>query len=337
MRTLRLTALGGAILVGTTGCDYSGDWLFAGEVENVPGIYHIFNEEDGTEYLVPFSATTEEELRAGTIYGEVGATSGATRGGVTFNFIGTGGPVCVFTDPETIFWNTQVAAIPDDTQRAWSYPDNPYDDGDLDVYVGLSAYYTGSPGLTVGDFVVSYTDSLGNEVPIELSECTNLDLFDDPGGFSGRASSELCNLPFTSEGISYTGLLQTFSTPLDDDRLGYGLILFDGTCDEMVSLVGASEAASGTLECVILGESLIPFDNPESLYYTGYEPTNTWSGATAAESEFCLNTEADMRAFCRAEASDKEAVGGCEFNTVTDEARRCYCGDPNDVPDPGAG
>ena len=184
---IKTTALLVASAATLGACDYTGDWLFAGFVEGIPGVYHIY-AEDGGQYLTPIPRdSSADEIEAATMYLEIGPEPGAALGGVTFNFLGTGGPVCVFVDPETAAWNNSVAAEQDEVQRAWSYPDNPFDDGDLDVFVGLSAYYNGSPGVAMGDFRVTYSDSLGNEVPIELSECSNTNVFDDPGRFfSGR-------------------------------------------------------------------------------------------------------------------------------------------------------
>lgn len=336
---IKTTALLVASAATLGACDYTGDWLFAGFVEGIPGVYHIY-AEDGGQYLTPIPRdSSADEIEAATMYLEIGPEPGAALGGVTFNFLGTGGPVCVFVDPETAAWNNSVAAEQDEVQRAWSYPDNPFDDGDLDVFVGLSAYYNGSPGVAMGDFRVTYSDSLGNEVPIELSECSNTNVFDDPGRFfSGRGMPELCNLSYTDPGISYTAALSTFSTPLDDDRLGYGLLLFDGTCDTLLETMSATEGDSATLECVILGESLLPEPNPTSYGpYYGYDPSRAWPTVAAFEAEFCRSITGNMRKFCRDEADAKEEAGlECDWQTPNSIDDRCFCGDPNDVPESGA-
>ena len=102
-------------------------------------------------------------------YGLLGQAPTGVKGGATFTFRGTGDRVCIVTDPETVFWNTAVASVnPDDK---YSYADLEQDDGDIDLFAGLSSYYTGSPGVELGDFKGFYTDSLGNSVAIEYGEC----------------------------------------------------------------------------------------------------------------------------------------------------------------------
>ncbi len=331
------------LLFSGVACDYSGDWLFAGAVEGVPSVMHIY-AEDGSELLVPTQATTIEELREGIIYAEVGPTGDAKLGGTTLNFLGTGGPVCIFVDPETVYWNWTINPKPNSFQKQFNYPDNIFDDGDVDLFVGLSAYYTGSPGVAVGDFVVNYSDSLGNEVPIELSECANLGYRGQLNAHAGRGFPEYCSIQFTDPGVSYTALLQTFSTPLDDDRLGYGLIVFDGTCNGLVSLTTGGNMADtafdpAQLECVINGESIIPrpIKDNELTYCTGAGCADSWAGSIEFETEFCAGSSADMRKFCRREASQKFDEGiECTLEEVESIDSRCFCGDENDLPLAGA-
>lgn len=336
-------AVGALLFASTVGCDYTGDWLFAGAVEGVPGVMHI-NAEDGSEVLIPLLATSSDEIFAGTIYGEIGPTGTAMQGGATFNFEGTGGPVCVFVDPETAFWNWSVSPKPDVIQQAWNYPDNVYDDGDIDLYVGLSAHYTGSPGVEIGDFIVSHTDDLGNEIPIEFSVCTNIGLLGQVNAHAGRGSPEFCDIDFTDPGVPYTGLLQTFSTPLDDDRLGFGLVVYDGTCASLIQQItglppSSQNDAPHALECVIPGESVVPrpIKEGEPTYCTGAGCLDSWAGVAEFEAEFCLGAASDMRKFCRKEADEKfEADQECQITEVLDIDGRCFCGDINDLPQPGA-
>lgn len=336
---ITLTAL---LFAAGFGCDYSGDFLFAGTVENVPGIMHLEGDDD--LFIVPLQAQDADQVKAGIIYGEIGPTGTAETGGATFNFRGTGGPVCVFVDPETVFWNWSVSPVPSDVARPWNYPDNVYDDGDIDLFVGLSAYYTGSPGVQVGDFFVNYTDSLGNDVAVELSECSNIGFQGQTNAHAGRGFPEFCNLNFTDPGVSYTGLLQTFSTPLDDDRMGFGLIVFDGTCQQLIQIttgVGPqtqSDQPHGQ-ECVITGESIIPrpIGNNEVTYCTGEGCKDPWAGSVEFETEFCLGGLGDMRRFCRQESSQMFDAGlDCEREVIENPDSRCYCGDINDLPQPGA-
>jgi hypothetical protein len=330
-RTIKLS-LAGAMLAAGTGCDYTGDWLFAGAVEGVPGIIHIFNQ-DGGEYLVPSTATSMEELRDDMIYGEIGPTGGVARGGMTVNFQGTGGPVCVFVDPETVFWSWSIDPKAVDLAKQFNYPDNIYDDGDIDIFVGLSAHYTGSPGVEVGDFEVSYTDSLGNEVPLELSVCTNIGWRDQDGAHAGRGFPEFCSVDFTDPGVSYTALLQTFSTPLDDDRLGYGLFLWDGDCDDMIAMAAAEDAAAQ--ECIVMGESIFPAGDAAPRW--GYDASRAWNGSEAVEVEFCKGLSSDLRSFCKDEAKAMANAGlECQTFDLTSPDNRCYCGDLDLIPEPGA-
>lgn len=323
-------------------CDYTGDFLFAGVVENVPGVMHIEGEDD--LFITPVQADNTEDLRNAIIYGEIGPTGTAATGGATFNFKGTGGPVCIFVDPETVFWNWSIAPVADSAARIWNYPDNVFDDGDIDLFVGLSAYYTGSPGLTVGDFFVNYSDSLGNDVAVELTECTNIGFQGQTNAHAGRGFPEFCSLNFTDPGVSYTGLLQTFSTPLDDDRLGFGLLVYDGTCQGLITLatgVGAQQQAdqAWSQECVITGESIIPrpIGANEVTYCTGEGCKDPWAGSIEFETEFCLGGQSDMRRFCRKEASDMFDAGiDCQIESIENPDARCYCGDEGDLPQPGA-
>lgn len=333
MKGYQLGALAAAIAI-TTGCDYTGDWLFPGNIEDVPGVIHIYNP-DGDLYLTPSEATTLDELRADTVYGELGPAGGVAFGGMTLNFLGNGGPMCVFVDPETVFWNWAISPNPTDRGRRMNYPDNIYDDGDLDLSIGLSAHYTGSPGVEIGDFRVSYTDSLGNEIPLELSVCTNIGVREQINAHAGRGFPEFCSIDVTDPGVSYTAVMKTFSTPLDDNRLGYGVVLWAGECDDLIGLAGASGLDDAAMECLLTGESIFPSGDPGPWF--GYDGSRAWNGSEAFEQEFCLSTEQDMRKFCRNEAKRMEEDGiDCEIEEVLNADARCYCGDPNTIPEPGA-
>ncbi|NCG18722.1 MAG: hypothetical protein GWP91_06895 [Rhodobacterales bacterium] len=328
-----------ALVIGSSGCDYTGDWLFAAKIDGVPGVIHVTPEAGDGEYLVPAVITSDEELRAATIYVELGPTGTVEQGGATFNFQGIGGPVCIWADPEVAFWSQAVATNPDELLKTWTYPDNGYDDGDIDLYAGLSAYYTGSPGVRVGDFEVSYTDSLGNPVPIELASCTSYGLFDQANAHSGRGYPEACDIDFTDLGVSYTGLLQSFSTPLDDDRLGVAFIVAEGTCAQLAGISSAGGAIEEfTAECLLMGEAMFPNDvQPDPGPHYGYDSARAWSGSEAFELAYCQGMDGNMKQFCRQEAEAKFDSGGiCEWSTLTDPANRCFCGDPLDTPSNGA-
>jgi hypothetical protein len=309
-----------------SGCDFSGDFLFPGLIDGVPPVY-VLTQEDGSLFE-PVDITSIDDVRANTLYAEVGPPINSEFGGVTLDFIGTGSDVCVWVDPETVFWNQAVAEnLQSDFARKWTYPDNFYDDGDIDLFAGLSVYYTGSPGETVGDFVVQYEDSLGNRVPVSLSECS----VGIGNAHAGRGFPESCTIRATDLGISYTVLMLTYSTPLDDDRLSYGVLLANGNCENLRTAAGGVTGLGD--ECLILGESMRP--QPVSNGYgpyMGFDNVDSWPGSVEFEQEFC-DPEARMRRFCNDEA---DAVGLCQWDEIENQDKRCYCGDPNDTPKGGA-
>lgn len=316
-------ALSGAA-VFAVGCDYTGDFLFANPTELVPGVQHL-----GT--LEPFDVTGPDDIRANAVYGEVGSTGSAAVGGVTFTFEGTGSAVCVFVDPELAFWNQAVSQ--NSPTVKFAYPDNVFDDGDIDLFAGFSVYYNGSPGQTVGNFEVQYEDSLGNKVPVELNECTIAGLNEPSGGHGGRGSPEYCAL-VTQPNVRYTVLLENFSTPLDDARLGYGVVLANGNCRQMLQTAGAISD-----ECVIIGEGIKPDDSwdyrDDPVRSVGLDDSIIWEGSLAFEEAFCLSASGPSTAlydYCKEEAENVEAQGA----SCADDDVRCYCGDPTDTPTGGS-
>ena len=165
-RTLLVSVIAMSALPG---CDYTGDFLFAGAIEGMEPIYHIY-AEDGGDFILPNEISNADEIPALTIYGEISPTGSSIKGGATFYFEGNGRDVCVWVDPETAFYSQVVDENGSQTGADlahFGYPNNTFDDGDFDLFIGKSVYYTGSPGEVIGDFVVAYTDSLGNEVPID--------------------------------------------------------------------------------------------------------------------------------------------------------------------------
>jgi hypothetical protein len=313
-------------LLALGGCDYTGEWLFAGENE-IPGVYII--EEDGGGPIVPRDISSAEDIVEATIYGEVGPSGTTERGGVTLEFVGTGEDICVWVDPETAYWNMAVGAQPVDYAKKWAYPDNIYDDGDIDLFVGLSVFYTGSPGERLGDFVVSYEDSLGNEVPISLSECNMTGYQGAKGVHAGRGTAEYCTIRNTDEGVSYTVVMETFAPPLDDDRLGFGVLIATGPCESVRRQIGADVAIHD--ECLIRGESMAPGGKDYGPWYGGSQ-IQSWPGSTDFEDRFC-DVEKNMKPFCEGELDE---VGSCSWNELPNDKTRCYCGDITDVPAGGA-
>ncbi len=318
---LRLAVVAG-LIGAAAGCDYSGDWLFAGAVEGVPGVAHLGD-------VVPAVVESGDDLDAAVIYGEVGPTGTAALGGVTLNFEGTGGSVCLWVDPEIVAWNQSVDAL--SPTPKWSYPDNVEDDGDLDMSAGLSVYYSGSPGETVGDFAVKYEDSLGEDVYIELSECTMAGYrggyASSGGAHAGRGMPEYCTLNATNPGVSYTVLLNAWSTPLDDDRLGYGVLVADGSCGNLSRNVGRVD------ECMIHGEAVQAVEGSTDIWYgRGEVPTRPdltvdgiegYDGPVDVESAFCGAVR--MKDWCLTEAEQRDC-----------SVEPCLCGDPTDTPAGGS-
>jgi hypothetical protein len=248
------------ILGSLAACDRSGDGLVPqpdGVYEPSPhlGSFAIMSAENVaalTEAGLPTSSTsakewcdsnTSEEGETLCHYGIVGQSEAGVKGGATLTFKGTGAEVCVVVDPETVFWNASVAAVAPDERYA--YPDLEEDDGDMDLFVGLSSYYTGSPGIEIGDFKGFYTDSLGTEIEIEYGECIQTSSYTNTA-HSGRASVEYCTINTRNrEGVEYTVVLESFSIPLDDGSLGFAAMVIDGACDDYLPN-----------ECLLSGESL---------------------------------------------------------------------------------
>ena len=312
-------------LVALTACDYSGDQFYGDVLPHVPGIVDLGNNTEVASVASP------AEIQAAAFYSELGNMGSVAQGGSTLNFLGTGGDVCVWVDPETLRWNQSVSAS--SPTEHFTYPDNIYDDGDIDLFGGLSVYYNGSPGETIGNFEVKYEDDLGNAIPIEFNECIISNFFGDPEGHSGRGAPEYCTLKNTIEGVPYTILFDQFLIPLDDDRLAYGVIIGQGTCDDMKRASGVDVD-----ECLILGESLRPVEASEHDYRE--EPIRArgqqqaadlaWTNAITFEQLYCdavVNRGTSLLDFCQEEAENND----CQAGDV-----RCFCGDPDATPTGGA-
>lgn len=315
-------------MVALAGCDYTGDWLFP-QSSAVPGILDL-----GT--LEPDTATTLDEVRSVIRYGEIGATGTAQIGGMSFDFTGTGRSVCIWVDPETVYWSQSVA---EQGERAWwAYPDNHDDDGDIDLFAGVSVYYSGSPGSEIGNFEVRYADDLGNEIPVEFNECVIKSEELEVGSHAGRGMAEFCTMPATQLGVDYTVVLETFSSPSDDSRLGYGLLFLEGDCDDLVALVDVEDLDSE--ECLIVGESIDPAQHEhdyeaEPFLAIGYDAAlpYAWRLSTTAEEAFCgaEQNKATLAEFCETEERAIPNRRDCDDPTF-----RCYCGDLAETPRGGA-
>lgn len=134
------------------------------------------------------------------------------RGGITGTFVANGGPVCVIVDPEGSFQGS-----------------NHLDDGDIDLFVGRAADYTGTPGLTIGSFSGEYVDALGVSHALNQNLCVQYDYFGLPGSHAGAAAPEFCEFN-TDAGVPYLVLGETFSVPPDDGMLTVSLQVRNGAC-----------------------------------------------------------------------------------------------------------
>jgi hypothetical protein len=230
-------------------------------------------------------------------YGQVGLTEiGGDLGGATFTFEGTGGDICLVVDPETVFWNQSVAA--DNARTNYSYPDLEEDDGDIDMFAGLSAYYTGSPGVEIGDFTGFYTDSLGNQIEIEYGLCTQVGAQGQDDSHAGRATPEYCNIDTSNYvGVEFTVVLETFSVPLDDGLLSFGVMAREGSC-------------SGITECSMLGESL---NDDGSVRDCTPQLEAAFCGQQTLESFCCVHPD-----MCGEDASINECESALEEAEVSD-------------------
>lgn len=247
-------------------------------------------------------------------YGEVGTDDLGVEGGATFTFTGTGGPVCLIVDPETVFWSHDLGASDEvpGTPRPWYYPDYTSDDGDLDLYSGLSSYYNGSPGVEIGDFKGYYTDSLGRTIEIDYSQCL---MFSSVSGLygmhSGRGAPEYCTVDTAlHEGSSYTVLLNTASTPYDDGDLSFGAMVVDGDCQDVMTTVNPATGEQNIIytplaECIVRGESMHNGELVEC--------------SDKMERAYCVE---QMQQFCCANpemCSEYPPDDACEFDFLTDE------------------
>jgi len=247
------------VMLALVACDRSGDDLIPqpngefpavidiGEVAVISGSMYQTLRAEGSSAKAWCDNNIDSSGRPYCFYGILGQAEAGIKGGATFTFRGTGGEVCIITDPETVFWNASVANV--NYEEKYSYGDLEEDDGDIDLFAGLSAYYTGSPGVELGDFKGIYTDSLNNSVEIEYGECFQ---YGSQTGMNnahaGRAAAEYCTINTANRFDKlYTAVLESFSLPLDDGAMGFGALVLEGSCGDYV-----------INECTITGEGLTP-------------------------------------------------------------------------------
>jgi hypothetical protein len=294
------------------------------------------------------------EIRPNVMFAELGPTGSYEIGGATMEFVGTGNSVCIWVDPEVVSWSQNVS--PTDFDEDLQYPDNLFDDGDIDIDAGPTVFYTGTPGEKMGLFRANYEDSLGVETVIELSDCERPpSQFAEAVPFAGRAIPESCSIPDTIPGRRYTIVLEAFSLPLDDKRLGFGVMVTNGGCDELDAALGGMTTSAYRRECVITGEAIKPGQAQGEnaiaaglggLSWKGSE-VEAWEGATDFERSFCHLRESGyearerLGAFCEREYADVLLDGDqCSWQYeptgLSGDARRCYCGDDTNSPRAGA-
>lgn len=233
--TWLLSGLLGAALLAA--CDRSGSDLIPQPSDDYPSVIELGEVPViSTNDLATFAADgcTLDDPASGCVWSQVGSSvSSGVRAGVTFTFNGTGGDVCLIVDPEAVTWNTSVAheVVAGDSAWQYRYPDNTRDDGDMDLFAGLTSYYTGSPGVELGDFVGYYTDSLGQTVEIEYSACNQTGSRGQDNAHAGRGSVEYCTVDTTGlAGISLTAVLDSFAVPLDDAVGSFKAVIVDAPC-----------------------------------------------------------------------------------------------------------
>lgn len=318
--TARLAGVASLTLgfVALMGCDYSGDFLFPEAVTDVRPVIDL-----GT--IEPALVTSMQDAADAAVYAQVAATGDARYSGATATFFGIGGDVCVWVDPEFVTWSASVATR--GVNRRYAYPDNLEDDGDLDLEVGLQIYYSGTPDVEIGDFAIRYEDALGNPVAIALNECVIPAPLDQVsvGGHPGRGAPEYCTISDTQPGVPYVVKMQTWSTPIDDDRMSFGLLIMQGSCEDLRNTNGALGVTNDTAmqECVIPGETIDNSMAGSEGPWVGADNVPTRAGARSFEEAFCDVGER-LSVLCEEEAEEKDC-----------KVEACFCGDNTNRPEGG--
>ena len=258
-----------------TGCDRNAKDLVPQPSDKFPGIIEIgqlevvspdtLNELVGQSqgalpYIKPSldaegQALYDELYPEGTAkpyyFGQLGQAETGKIGGATFTFTATGDDVCLIVDPETVFWSRSIAQ---NLEEQFAYPDFYNDDGDIDLFAGMSSYYTGSPGVEIGDFRGFYTDSKGELVEIQYGECNQTGYGGVDGAHAGRAKPEFCTIDTDQqEGVEFTVVMETWAVPLDDGVLSFGVAVMNERCPRV-----------DTSECFIRTESLDANGEPKA-------------------------------------------------------------------------
>lgn len=268
------------LALALVGCDHTGD-EFRPQVTDVPSIVDL-----GELEVIPSDVWGDPEfdITQYATYTQLGADENpGKQGGATFEFAGTGGTVCVVMDPEALYWNVAKGI---DATRAYKYEDNYTDDADLDMDIGLTAYYSGSPGVEIGDFNAIYSDPAGEDHTLEFNECLQPGAY-QPYVHSGRGTTEACSISTDERaGIMFTGVVKTFSLPVNDSIANYAVAAFEvqpsGTgnaCDQVKLWYGGEKTDLG--ECTLhseanLGEGGDAFSELEVAFCGGPTKVNTY-------------------------------------------------------------
>lgn len=207
----------------------------------------------GTDELADAQRSDPTSIPDALVYSQLGqGDEYGVFGGATLQFRGTGGDVCVLVDPEAVYWLTEISLQSSSPQ--YHFEDDYNDDGDIDLSVGLTAYYNGSPGVEIGDFNANYTDPAGVPHTLAFNECEQYGIFGDPA-HAGRGAVEYCTIDTSlHEGVMYTALLQTFSLPINDSVLNYGAVVVEGACSTVPWINEDGGLESGVSECTIPDE-----------------------------------------------------------------------------------
>lgn len=154
--------------------------------------------------------------------------------GATATFEGTGGRVCLIIDPQSVWRDDRWIDESESEQDNPLMYDYPYDDGDVDLQAGLSAYYTGSPGERMGDFINSFPDDNGVERRVDLNNCLLEDRWGIVGSSAGRGTPEWCSFD-TVAATQYRIAITLFSAPTNDNEMKYAFEIRDGDCPVQVN------------------------------------------------------------------------------------------------------
>jgi hypothetical protein len=307
---MKRTLLALLALTALTACNRSGRELVSFPVDGIDGVAVLgeITPIQSTDWGFADSIDKVEAIRDLAVYAKVGAPRDVFYGGATATFMSNGGSYCLMVDPEGTAWVPSVSL--DDQDPIYAWPDNNLDDGDIELTAGLSAYYTGSPDISMGDFRQTYEDSLGNEVQVEFNDCVQRGYFDQEAVGAGRGRPEYCEIDTSLHpNREYTIALQTWSLPIDDDVLSYALAVFEipegeeNASTPCAYVLQALDAGSLERECILTNESCSPADeaagacNQREIEYAAAEYAFC-SGLTTVLDDQDLPVEATQSDYC---------------------------------------